>query len=60
MLTAYLFDQTHGKEIEDWADALRKLSKRQLLWVDLTDPSEEEERAVRDGFDLADSDVSGG
>ena len=55
MLTAYLFDQRHGKEIEDWADALRKLSKRQLLWVDLTDASEEEEREVREGFDLADS-----
>ncbi len=55
MLTAYLFDQQHGKEIEDWVGALRKLNKKQLLWVDLTDASDEEEQAVRDGFDLSDS-----
>jgi magnesium transporter len=54
MLTAYLFDRKHGKEIEDWADALGKLSKTHLLWVDLTDASDEEERAVQEGFDLAD------
>jgi len=55
MLTAYLFDQKHGEKIEEWAGAARKLRKSQLLWVDLTDPSDEEERAVREGFDLADA-----
>jgi magnesium transporter len=55
MLTAYLFDQKHGKTVEEWRDAARKLSKNQLFWVDLTDPSEAEERAVREGFDLTDS-----
>jgi len=55
MLTAYLFDHKHGEKVEEWVGAARKLRKNQLLWVDLTDPSEEEERAVREGFDLADA-----
>ena len=38
MLTAYLFDQRRGKEIEDWAGGVRELRKNQLLWVDLPDP----------------------
>lgn len=44
MLTAYLFDHKHGEKVEEWAGAARKLRKNQLLWVDLTDPSEEEGR----------------
>jgi Mg2+ and Co2+ transporter CorA len=55
MLTAYLFDHKHGEKIEEWASVARKLRKNHLLWVDLTDPSDDEERAVRDGFDLADA-----
>jgi magnesium transporter len=56
MLTAYLFDQRHGKEVEAWTDALGDLSEDQLLWVDLIDPSDEEERAAFKGFDLSAAD----
>ena len=44
MLTAYLFDKRRGKEIEDWADTVGRLSKDQVLWVDLLDPSDDEEQ----------------
>ena len=57
MLTAYLFDQRRGEPIEEWADALQGLSKNQVLWVDLLDPSEDDERAVREGFGLGDVDL---
>ena len=35
MLTAYLFDERRGKDVEDWADVVGDLSKNQVLWVDL-------------------------
>jgi magnesium transporter len=56
MLTAYLFDRRRGEEIEDWADTAADLSKQQVLWIDLLDPGEDEENAVREVFDLARSD----
>ncbi len=56
MLTAYLFDKRRGREIEEWAGTAGDLSKEQVLWVDLLDPTEEEENAVREVFDLAAAD----
>lgn len=55
MLTAYLFDERRGKAVEDWADVVGELSENQVLWVDLVDPSDDDERAVREGFGLADA-----
>jgi magnesium transporter len=55
MLAAYLFDERRGKVIEDWADAVGQLEENQVLWVDLVDPSDDDERAVRDGFELAEA-----
>jgi magnesium transporter len=55
MLAAYLFDERRGKVIEDWADAVGHLEENQVLWVDLVDPSDDDERAVRDGFELAEA-----
>ena len=46
MLRSYLFDQRHGKEIDAWADVLKGLEERQVLWVDLLEPSAEEEHEV--------------
>ena len=46
MLTAYLFDERRGKRVEDWADVVGKLGENQVLWVDLVDPSEDDERAA--------------
>lgn len=56
VLTAYEFDKRRGTQIDDWTDVLSHLSKDQVLWVDVVDPSEPEERAVWDGFELGDSD----
>ena len=52
MLTAYLFDERRGKAVEGWADVVGQLDENQVLWVDLVDPSDDEERAVREGFAL--------
>jgi magnesium transporter len=46
MLRAYLFDQRQGKEIDAWADALNDLEEGQVLWIDLLEPSPEEEHEV--------------
>jgi len=56
MLTAYLFDKRRGEEIEQWADTAGDLGKDQVLWVDLLNPTEDEEKNVRKVFDLADAD----
>jgi magnesium transporter len=52
MLTAYVFDDESGEAVEDWAGSLASLSDDQVLWVDLLEPSDEEERAAREGFGL--------
>ncbi len=55
MLTAYLFDKRRGKEIEGWAEGVGRLNKNQVLWIDLLDPSEAEERELRAALDLRDA-----
>ncbi len=52
MLTAYLFDRRRGLQVEDWTSSLRGLSKDELLWIDLTEPSEGEAREVARAFEL--------
>jgi magnesium transporter len=56
VLTAYLFDDRVGEEVGDWEGAARALSEDQVLWVDLTGPSDEDGRRVRDAFSLRDED----
>ena len=53
MLTAYVFDRERGENVEDWNGARAGLSDDQMLWVDLLDPSEEEEQEARHGLGLA-------
>ncbi len=60
MVSAYLFDQQHGERIEAWQDALRGLSESQMLWLDLQNPSEEEESEVREALDLSRKDTFAG
>jgi magnesium transporter len=55
MLTAYLFDERRGKPVEDWTGLVAELGEKQVLWVDLVDPSDDDERAVRSGFKLGDA-----
>src|SRR5207245_6470614 len=52
MLSAYVFDRERGEDVENWAESLAGLSEDQVLWVDLLDPAEDEERAAREGFGL--------
>src|SRR2546422_9798051 len=52
MLSAYLFDQRQGKRIEAWADVLHDLDQNEVLWLDLLEPSAEEEREVREALSL--------
>ena len=57
MVSAYLFDQRGGEEIEAWQDALDDLAESQVLWLDLEDGSEQDEEAVRAALDLNDGDA---
>ena len=59
-MTAYLFDERRGKAIEDWADVVGRLEENQVIWVDLVDPSDDEERAVRDGLELGEAKLRSG
>lgn len=52
MVTAYLFDRRRGKSIDDWVEALRRLGRNQILWIDLMDASEDEAAGVLDALDL--------
>ncbi len=54
MLTAYLFDEQHGKEIDAWAEAVRKLGDDQVVWIDLLEPTTAEVDEVAKALDLAD------
>ena len=54
MLTAYLFDRTHGTEVEGWAESFRGLSEDEVLWVDLTAPSEDETHETIQVFGIRD------
>ena len=56
MLHALLFDQRRGEPVENWASLVDGLGKRQVLWLDLEEPSEDELRAVGEALDVADLD----
>ena len=52
MLTPYLFNRRHGTKLEEWAESFHGLSKDEVLWVDLTAPSEDEAREASDVLGL--------
>ncbi len=54
MVTAQLFDDRHGKPVEAWVELVPKLTDGQVLWIDLEDPSEDEERTAREALGLED------
>jgi magnesium transporter len=54
MVTAYLFTQRQGKKVEDWAECFQRLNKHQILWIDVTDPSEDEGADLLDALDIGD------
>lgn len=53
MLTAYLFDKQRGARTEAWQDTAQTLRASQLLWIDLSEPTDEEEREVAETFGLS-------
>ncbi|MGZ4357125.1 MAG: magnesium transporter CorA family protein [Gaiellaceae bacterium] len=57
MLRAHLFDQRHGTQVERWSDVLDDLGENRVLWVDLLEPSFDEEREVGEalGLDLVET-----
>ena len=57
MLSAYLFDQREGREVEGWEDALAGLGKDEVLWLDLQGASEQEANEVGEALGLEDGDV---
>ncbi len=56
VLTAHLFDQRVGKLVTDWEAASRGLSETQILWVDVTAPTADDARQIRDAFALQEED----
>jgi magnesium transporter len=54
MVKAYLFDRNKGVEVDSWADSAADLGKDEVLWLDVTDPTEEEKRSVFSAFEVAD------
>jgi len=52
MLTAYLFDREHGREVEDWAACFDCLGDDQVLWIDVMAPSAEVSRELKSVFGL--------
>jgi magnesium transporter len=55
MVTAYLFTQRQGEKVEDWAECFQRLNKRQILWIDVMDPSEGEGADLLDALDIGDA-----
>jgi magnesium transporter len=55
MMTAHLFDRREGRGVDDWAESLRHLDKNQVLWLDLTDASEQETAEVVEALDLGEA-----
>jgi Mg2+ and Co2+ transporter CorA len=52
MLTAYLFDKQRGEQIEGRQEAAQSLNASRLLWIDLSEPTDDEEQEVVEAFGL--------
>jgi Mg2+ and Co2+ transporter CorA len=52
---AYLFDRRQGKGVDNWAESLQGLTKDQVLWLDLVDPSNDEAAEVFSTLGLGDA-----
>jgi magnesium transporter len=55
VVTAYLFDRRQGESVDDWAESVHGLNKNQVLWLDLTNASEDEKAEVVGTLDLGDA-----
>jgi len=57
MLRALLFDQRRGEPVEDWRELADGLGERQVLWLDLGEPTADEVRAVADALGASEDEV---
>ena len=56
-MRAFLFDKRRGDEVESWAESFRALNESQMLWLDLTDSTEDDENAVFEATGIARDDA---
>jgi magnesium transporter len=52
MLNAFRFDEEGSERVEDWRAALDDISRRELLWIALRDPSEQEVSEVAEELEF--------
>ena len=52
MLTAFLFDERESERVEDWRAGREQLAGDELLWLALSDPTEEEVAALEEALEL--------
>ena len=55
MLTGFVFDVDQSQQIEDWAAALERLERGQLLWLAVHDPTEEEMAGLEETLELGET-----
>ena len=52
-MKAFLFDNRRGDAVESWAEAFRALDESQVLWLDLTDSTDDDQNAVFEATGIA-------
>ena len=54
MLRAYRFDAQHSERLENWEAACEQADSKKLVWVALSDPSDEEVARITGALELGD------
>jgi magnesium transporter len=57
MLDAFLFDRRRGEPVDDWRDVVAGLGDKQVLWLDLEEPTGEEIGAVATALELSEDEI---
>lgn len=52
MLRAFVFDGEKSQQVDDWRAALQGLGRKELLWLALREPSEDEEASLVEALQL--------
>jgi Mg2+ and Co2+ transporter CorA len=58
MIDAYLFDLERGEKVESWSSSARNLKKDNVLWLDLSNPTDRDRAAVGETLELREADRS--
>src|SRR4026207_646942 len=54
MVRAYRFDAQHSERLENWEAACEQADSKKLVWVALSDPSDEEVARITGALELGD------